>query len=250
LSDQGARPRARAPLSLIPTFMHSLARARVVARDHEHEDDDGPEPFVHYAGTTASADVLKVLDEAFPALSELLSLNAKHPELTDAEKADVQELSGKVEKEGPFTIGFHGDEDVCAVCEKPTEALFEDAFEEGPSLKWAAFELDLPVHPACAARLPEKFPRPVPRVIDQARRKLVKDGSRPPAHVAAFFRSDLLAQGAFNLEDWAENVHETNMDTIDRRTVKGLEKCIQYVFSNVVEEGHHDHDHDDHDHDA
>lgn len=191
---------------------------------HDHEHDHG----VAFERTDVTDETLKMLDAAHPVLSEILSLTRKYADLTDAEREDLARLHAQMEDEGPFLVGFHDEADRCAVCEEPVPALFVDR-AGGGEIPFGPFASDLPAHVACMGRFPEKFPRMSPRVLDQARRKLMTDLDRPTAKLACFFRHDLLKHREFSLTDWGGAVFEANEGAMSRQLAKDVEKCVSWV---------------------
>lgn len=218
-----------------------------MAHDHAHDDDEHDHDHsVALEGTDVDDETLKLLDVANPNLSEILSLTRRLSELTEAEKEDAARLHTSLEEEGPWVPGFHAEGDLCAVCEESVPALFSDRMKDGAEpIPYSAFAADLPVHVACIPKFDEKYPRLAPRVLDQARRKLMRDLDRPTASMAAYFRTDLLRHDGFDLEEWADSVFEANEDEMTRGLQRDVEKCIRWVHHRIHPHHAHDEEHEE-----
>lgn len=200
--------------------------ASMAEHDEEHGHSHGA---LAYLGAEVADDELSRLREIHPDLAENLELTRNFPKMTDEEKERATTSQRKVEGHHAWTPGYHAAGDRCVGCGKATAPLFTDKFESG-TLPYAAFVANLPIHPdiACRAALAKAHPRLAPRDVDRLRREFTKDVARPSASMAMFFRHDVIAHPAFDLESWANSVAESNPN-LDKTTMRDMERLMQWV---------------------
>ncbi|MFA5862064.1 MAG: hypothetical protein WDA16_10260 [Candidatus Thermoplasmatota archaeon] len=204
--------------------------------DHEHDHDEEHEHgTLHFERSEVAQPTLTVIAALHPALADVLILAQRFDKLTEAEKADLASKQEAVEACVTWTPGFWAAGDMCAVCESPAPAIFEDRLVEG-TLAYGAFIDDVPVHlrKDCIAGFAKKAPRRAPQTIDKLRRQYTRDRqARPSARLTQFFRYDLLSRPPFSLEDWANSVADANAEKMGRSDARDIERLIQWVHKRL-----------------
>ena len=194
--------------------------------DHEHGHSHGDLKFI---GVDVADATLETLRSDRPELARNLELSRRFSDLLTEEKAELLITQTQIEQSSSWVPGYHSEGDKCVSCGKPTVPLFGDRFETG-ELAYAAFLGGLPVHPtsACVEIAPRGL---APNKLDQARRGVMRDLTRPSPGMTQFFRHDVLSHPPFGLEHWADSVAEANPKGLDKQTMKDMDRLLQWVHA-------------------